>query len=259
MPQRRRVLGARHRDVHDPRRHLHAPLRLLQCEDRASRPGTTRSSQRASRARSHGWGCATPSSPPSTATTCRTSAPALSQRDPRGPPPGPRLPDRGPDARLPGPGDAARAGRRRARPTSSTTTSRSCRAFTRSRGAARSSCALRACSQRARSSAAARSTTKSGLMVGLGETHEEMVETFGVLREHGVQVLTSGQYLRPSAEHLPIVRYWHPDEFAALEQAALRARLRARRRRAARALLLPRRPARAAGARGQRPARALLT
>ena len=63
-------------------------------------------------------------------------------------------------------------------------------------------------------------TTKSGLMVGLGETHEEMVETFGLLREHHVQVLTIGQYLRPSEQHLPIVRYWHPDEFAALERAA---------------------------------------
>jgi lipoic acid synthetase len=63
-------------------------------------------------------------------------------------------------------------------------------------------------------------TTKSGLMVGLGETHEEMVETFGVLREHDVQVLTVGQYLRPSAAHLPVVRYWHPDEFKELERAA---------------------------------------
>ena len=63
-------------------------------------------------------------------------------------------------------------------------------------------------------------TTKSGLMVGLGETHEEMVDCFGLLREHHVQVLTVGQYLRPSPEHLPIVRYWHPDEFAALETAA---------------------------------------
>ena len=62
--------------------------------------------------------------------------------------------------------------------------------------------------------------TKSGLMVGLGESHEEMVETFGALREHGVQVLTVGQYLRPSERHLPVVRYWHPDEFAALERAA---------------------------------------
>jgi len=63
-------------------------------------------------------------------------------------------------------------------------------------------------------------TTKSGLMVGLGESHEEMVECFGLLREHHVQVLTIGQYLRPSAQHLPIVRYWHPDEFAQLERAA---------------------------------------
>jgi lipoic acid synthetase len=62
--------------------------------------------------------------------------------------------------------------------------------------------------------------TKSGLMVGLGETHEEMVQTFTALREHGVRVLTVGQYLRPSERHLPVVRYWHPDEFAALEHAA---------------------------------------
>jgi lipoyl synthase len=62
--------------------------------------------------------------------------------------------------------------------------------------------------------------TKSGLMVGLGETHEELVEAFAALREHGVRVLTVGQYLRPSERHLPVVRYWHPDEFAALERAA---------------------------------------
>jgi lipoic acid synthetase len=62
--------------------------------------------------------------------------------------------------------------------------------------------------------------TKSGLMVGLGETHEEMVDAFAALREHGVKVLTVGQYLRPSEHHLPVVRYWHPDEFAALERDA---------------------------------------
>jgi lipoic acid synthetase len=62
--------------------------------------------------------------------------------------------------------------------------------------------------------------TKSGLMVGLGETHEEMVQTFEILRDHDVQVLTVGQYLRPSERHLPIVRYWHPEEFTALEEAA---------------------------------------
>ncbi len=62
--------------------------------------------------------------------------------------------------------------------------------------------------------------TKSGLMVGLGETHEELVEAFGRLREHHVAVLTVGQYLRPTERHLPVVRYWHPREFAALERAA---------------------------------------
>ena len=63
-------------------------------------------------------------------------------------------------------------------------------------------------------------TTKSGLMVGLGESFDEMVDTLGQLRENHVQVLTIGQYLRPTENHLPIVRYWHPDEFKALEQAA---------------------------------------
>jgi lipoic acid synthetase len=62
--------------------------------------------------------------------------------------------------------------------------------------------------------------TKSGLMVGLGETHAEVLDAFAALREHGVQVLTVGQYLRPSSRHLPVVRYWHPDEFQALERDA---------------------------------------
>ncbi len=62
--------------------------------------------------------------------------------------------------------------------------------------------------------------TKSGLMVGLGETFEEMVEAFAILREHRVQILTVGQYLRPTEQHLPVVRYWHPDEFDALRDAA---------------------------------------
>jgi lipoic acid synthetase len=62
--------------------------------------------------------------------------------------------------------------------------------------------------------------TKSGLMVGLGESHEELLEAFGALRQAGVEVLTVGQYLRPSERHLPVVRYWHPDEFAALQRDA---------------------------------------
>jgi lipoyl synthase len=62
--------------------------------------------------------------------------------------------------------------------------------------------------------------TKSGLMVGLGETFEEMLEAFATLREHEVEVLTVGQYLRPSRDHLPLVRYWTPEEFTALEREA---------------------------------------
>jgi lipoic acid synthetase len=62
--------------------------------------------------------------------------------------------------------------------------------------------------------------TKSGLMTGLGERREELLDAFWTLREHGVQVLTVGQYLRPTRDHLPVVRYWHPDEFADLEREA---------------------------------------
>jgi lipoyl synthase len=62
--------------------------------------------------------------------------------------------------------------------------------------------------------------TKSGLMTGLGETRDELLEAFAILRDHDVQVLTVGQYLRPSANHLPLVRHWHPDEFADLEHEA---------------------------------------
>src|SRR6185295_16031662 len=62
--------------------------------------------------------------------------------------------------------------------------------------------------------------TKSGLMVGLGEDFDEMVDTFRVLREHRVEILTVGQYLRPTEKHLPVVRYWEPDEFDRLRDAA---------------------------------------
>ena len=61
---------------------------------------------------------------------------------------------------------------------------------------------------------------KSGLMTGLGETKDELLEAFSTLREHDVQVLTVGQYLRPTRDHLPVIRYWHPDEFAELEREA---------------------------------------
>lgn len=62
---------------------------------------------------------------------------------------------------------------------------------------------------------------KSGVMVGLGETREELLEVFRDLRAHQVEVLTVGQYLRPTPAHLPVERYWHPDEFAELKERAL--------------------------------------
>jgi lipoic acid synthetase len=55
--------------------------------------------------------------------------------------------------------------------------------------------------------------TKSGIIVGLGETNEEVVDTMRDLREHGVDVVTIGQYLQPSAKHAKIDRWVHPDEF----------------------------------------------
>jgi lipoic acid synthetase len=55
--------------------------------------------------------------------------------------------------------------------------------------------------------------TKSGIIVGLGETNDEVVETMRDLREHGVDVVTIGQYLQPSAKHVTIDRWVHPDEF----------------------------------------------
>jgi lipoic acid synthetase len=62
-------------------------------------------------------------------------------------------------------------------------------------------------------------TTKSGLMVGLGETFEELRQTLADLRAHEVDLVTVGQYLRPSPKHLPVERYWHPEEFAAIAEA----------------------------------------
>ncbi|OFW07622.1 MAG: lipoyl synthase [Acidobacteria bacterium RIFCSPLOWO2_02_FULL_68_18] len=63
--------------------------------------------------------------------------------------------------------------------------------------------------------------TKTGIMVGLGEALEEVAAVFDDLRGVGVSILTIGQYLRPSPQHAPMVRYYHPDEFADLERMAL--------------------------------------
>jgi len=63
--------------------------------------------------------------------------------------------------------------------------------------------------------------TKSSLMVGLGETRDELTEAFEALRAVDVDILTIGQYLRPSERHLPLERYYHPDEFTEMKVEAL--------------------------------------
>ena len=74
----------------------------------------------------------------------------------------------------------------------------------------------------ARRMASERTVTKSGVMVGLGETRDELLQVFADLAAQGVDILTVGQYLQPTPGHLPIDRYYHPDEFAELKQEALR-------------------------------------
>jgi lipoic acid synthetase len=64
--------------------------------------------------------------------------------------------------------------------------------------------------------------TKSGLMVGLGETDEEILEVMRDMRAHGIDMLTIGQYLAPSGHHLPVRRYVHPDTFKMFETEAYR-------------------------------------
>jgi len=62
--------------------------------------------------------------------------------------------------------------------------------------------------------------TKSGLMLGLGETRDEVLEVLRELRAHGCDMLTIGQYLAPSRHHLPVERYWTPQEFDELGASA---------------------------------------
>lgn len=63
--------------------------------------------------------------------------------------------------------------------------------------------------------------TKSGIMVGLGETDEEVVETMKDLRSVGVSIMTIGQYLQPTKKHLPVVEYVHPDKFKKFKEIGL--------------------------------------
>lgn len=63
--------------------------------------------------------------------------------------------------------------------------------------------------------------TKSGIMLGLGETQEQVLRTLADLRRHDVDMVTIGQYLQPSPHHHPVLRYWTPEEFDALREAGM--------------------------------------
>jgi len=64
--------------------------------------------------------------------------------------------------------------------------------------------------------------SKTGVMVGIGETTDELLEVFRDLAERKVDILTIGQYLRPSKDHLPMTRYYTPDEFKMLKDEAMK-------------------------------------
>ena len=82
--------------------------------------------------------------------------------------------------------------------------------------------------------------TKTGMMLGLGESREEVLAAMQDIAAQGTHILTLGQYMQPTPEHLPIVRYVHPDEFAEFKRLGEAHGHQARRSRAAGALFLPR-------------------
>ena len=217
LPEHRRVLGPRHGDLPDPRRHVHPrlPLLLRQLRQaRALRP--TRSSRSGSRRPRRRWSSSTSSSRRSTATTSPTAAPATTRR--RSARSSAKLPERdgrGADAGLPrrrggGAADRARRAARRLQP-QHRDGAPPAREDARREGVLRQ--ARSGCCARAKEIADYPVLTKSGIIVGLGETNDEVVETMRDLRANGVDVVTIGQYLQPSAKHATIDRWVHPDEF----------------------------------------------
>ena len=253
LPEHRRVLGARHRHLHDPRRHVHPPLRLLPRQDRQAdleRPARARS---ASPGWSRAWVCATRSSRASTATTCPTRARAS------GPRRSARSAARRRRARSRCSRPTSRGRRCRWRPsspsarTSSTTTSRSCRGCTPRPPRLDLAALLAACSPTPASSARASVLTKSGLMVGLGETHDEMLGAFADLRHTAsTSSRSASTCARPSATFRSCAT--GTPTSSRRSRRRLRARLHARRRRSAGALQLPRRRGRQARSARRRPA-----
>ena len=254
MPERRRLLGARHGDLHDPRRHLHAPLRLLQRQDRQAdlqRPA------RAAARRALGG----EDGPPARRRhqrrprrPARLRRPGVGRRDPLDPHAGAVVQDRVPDARLPRRGDAAGEGDRRA--------PRRLQPQRRGRAAAVPGRPPRL----ALGALAARPAQRAG--DGRRRGHDQVRPDGRPRRDargDGRRLRAAARAGRAGAHRRPVPAADRaPPAGRALLGAGgvhrararrLRARLRARRGRTARALLVPRRRARQAGAAGRRARR----
>ena len=158
---------------------------------------------------------------------------------PPGPHRGPGMLDRSARPRLPGQRGLDPGGARRAAPRSTTTTPRRCRASTRRRrpgGRYERVMNIFRFAKRV----APGIPTKTGIIVGMGETNEEVLETMRDLRAVDVDILTIGQYLRPSSDHIALDRYVTPEEFRMFSDVGLRDGLPPRRVGAPRPFELPR-------------------
>ena len=211
LPEPGRVLQPRHRHLHDPGRCLHPPLPLLRRGPRPAPAGGPGGAGAPGRSPSPPWGCAMWSSPRWTGTTCATAAPGTSPTAcGRCAPscPQTRLEVLVPDFR-----------------------GRQAIALDQFQGAAVPDVFNHNLETVPRLYAQARPgadyqgsldllaqfksrhpgvPTKSGLMLGLGEECEEVLAVMADLRAHGCDLLTLGQYLQPSRDHLPVRRYWTP-------------------------------------------------
>ena len=224
LPEHRGVLGPAHRHDHDPRRHVHPGVRVLRRQDRP--PDLVRRRRAAPR---RGGGrrssaSSTSSSPASPATTCPTAARGSSPRRSRAM--RATSPGMGIEVLIPdfdGSDDRLRTVMD-ARPDilnhNLETVKRLQKPVRKRARWDRSLYVLRRAKEMA-GEIGYPVHTKSSLMVGLGETRDELHEAFEALRAADVDILTIGQYLRPTLQHLPLERYYHPDEFAEMKTEAL--------------------------------------
>ena len=249
LPQHLRVLGGPRGHLPHRRRAVHAPLRLLPDRHRQARARSTATSRAGSPSPCARWGCATPPSPASPATTCPTRAPGCTPR-------------RSARSTSSTPAPASRC----SSPTSPATRPCSARCstprpevlahnvetvpriFKRIRPAFRYERSLDVITQ----ARAAGLVTKSNLILGMGEEIDEVHQALPTCTTPAATSSRSPSTCAPRPRHHPVERWVRPEEFVELADDATGHRLRRRHDRPAGALVLPRRPALRAGDRGPR-------